>query len=134
MELKTFIIWIIIAFFVWLILWFLIMLKWRKKKHKETLKKQNAIINWNITERLAPFTMWYNPNDMYFLWNWIDYIVFDWLRKKKLKQIVLLEIKTWTSRLNADEKAIKEAVNAGKVVYKEERFNLDELKKLFKQK
>ena len=59
----------------------------------------------------------YHPKDMVFVWKGVDYVVFDGLSWWALKQIVFLEIKTWKSNQNRNEKQIEKIVNLKKVKY-----------------
>lgn len=59
-----------------------------------------------------------------FMGKWVDYVVFDWLSKWHVQQVVFLELKSWSSRLNKNEKMIKQAIDKGKVTYKVLRINV----------
>jgi len=114
---------IIFALFVWFIIGYMI---WKiikyielKKQREDSIKKSRSIILWETFQTIAPFMkdIPYHPKDMVFVWKWVDYIVFDNLSALNLKQIVFLEIKTWKSQLNNNEKMIKEVIQAWKVKY-----------------
>ena len=124
MEIKEIIFlvfWIVIWLIVWIIIWKIIKHKVLKSEREASIKKSKSVILWEVYEKVLPFlpNFPYKPRDMTFVGKWIDYIVFDWLSEWDLKNIVFLEVKSWTSNLNKNEKMIRDVVNKGKVEYKE---------------
>lgn len=89
------------------------------QERKNSVKRSRSIILWETYEKIAPLlqSIPYHPKDMNFLGKWVDYVVFDGLAAGKLKQIVFLEIKTWKSRQNSNEKQIQEIINSKKIKY-----------------
>lgn len=65
----------------------------------------------------------YLPKDMTFIGKGTDYIVFDWLSEWHLREIIFLELKWGKSRLNANEKMIKDIIDRKKVRYAEYRID-----------
>lgn len=118
------IIWIII----WLIIWYLIAKIYFhvfiNKNRKQAIEKSKAVISGQVYEKIAPLLpeFPYNPRDLTFIWKWIDYIVFDGLDDGYIEKIVFLEIKTWKSALNWNEKLIKKAIEKGNIEYEVIRF------------
>lgn len=117
----------IIFIALWLIFWFII---WKiyhiiknkineKEIRKDASKRSRSVILWEVYEKITPFLpgFKYNPKDLVFIWKWVDYIVFDWLSVWKLKNIVFLEVKSWKSNLNKNEKQIKNFLEKGKPEY-----------------
>jgi predicted Holliday junction resolvase-like endonuclease len=106
---------LVIGYFIWLIKNKVI----EKKVRKDAVNKSRWVLVWNMTEQIAPLLpdFKYTPKDMMFLWKWVDYIVFEGLSTWKLEKIIFLEIKTWKSQLNKNERAIKNAVQSWKVSY-----------------
>lgn len=108
---------------IWLIIWYLLAkIYFYIKLHKErkkAIKNSKKSIIWEINEKITPLlpNFKYNPKDLVFIWKWIDYLVFQWLNEWNLKQIIFLEIKSWKSTLNKNEKQIKQAVENKKVKY-----------------
>ena len=114
------IIWVaLIAFFIGYLIWKLVKYSELQKARKESIKKSRSVILWETAEKVAPFLpdFPYNPKDLTFLWKWVDYVVFDWLSNWNLKQIVFLELKTWKSRQNKNEKEIEKIILQKKVKY-----------------
>lgn len=116
----VYIVWVfVVAFVLWYFLWKMVKYLEIRKHRKDAVKRSKSVILWESYEKLAPFMMdmKYNPKDMNFLWKWTDYIIFDGLSSWKLEEIVLLEIKTWKSSLNKNERQIQNIVNNKKVRY-----------------
>lgn len=124
MELKEILIlsaWLIIWLIIWVIIWKIIKHKVLKWERAMSVKKSKSVILWEVYEKVLPFlpNFPYKPRDMTFVWKWVDYIVFDWLTEWDLKKIVFLEVKSWTSKLNKNERMIRDTVLKNKVEYKE---------------
>jgi predicted Holliday junction resolvase-like endonuclease len=96
-----------------------------RKHRKQAVKQSKATTLGYVNEKIAPIlpNFPYNYKDLTFLGKGVDYVVFDGLSEGRVKQVVLLEIKSGKSRLNKNEKLIKEAVDKGKVKYKVLRIN-----------
>ena len=84
-------------------------------------KKSSETRLGQISENLVPFLDGcpYNPKDMHFMANPIDYLIFD-LEEPK---IVFLEVKSGNSRPSKRQKIIKNIIQAGHVYYEELRIN-----------
>ena len=117
------ILYLIVGILVWAIIGYLIakIYFWinLNKERKKTVNKSRSVILWEVNEKLAPIMpdFPYDFKDITFIGKGIDYIVFNWLNKWKLEDIVFLEIKTNKSSLNKNEKSIKETVDWKKVKY-----------------
>ena len=76
-------------------------------------------------EQVAPFLPDFpcNPADARFIGKPVDFIAFAGLSEKdSVDEVLLIEVKTGRSELNAREKEIRRAVNEGRVRYIEYRF------------
>ncbi len=96
----------------------------KSRKMRATLRAENTTRAVNVghnLEKLLP-TMkdfkWELP-DSRFLGNPIDLIVFNGLSANKVTSISFIEVKSGNARLNDHQKSIKDAVQEGKVKYKE---------------
>lgn len=98
---------------------------WVRSQRKQAIKQSKATTLWYVNEKIAPIlpNFPYNYKDLTFLGKGIDYLVFDGLSEGVVREIILLEIKSWWSRLNKNEALIKDAVDKGKVKYKVLRIN-----------
>jgi len=94
-------------------------------QRKDAIKRSNAVILGAVYEKVLPFMpeFPYSPKDMVFIGKGFDYLVLDGLAEGNLRKIVFLEVKSGTSRLNANEKMIASVVNDKAIEFKEYRFN-----------
>lgn len=94
---------------------------------QEAIEKSQAVIAGKITEHFVPYLpeFTYNPKDARFLGTPIDFVIFDGLDEGQIRGIVFAEIKTETSSLNARERQIRDAVESGKISWKEIRHQLN---------
>lgn len=136
MFLKNYEIFIIIVIFLSSILFFLLIGIFvgqviAKQKFKNTIKdirkdavqRSKSVIIGQFTEQIAPFfpDFPYNPKDLRFVGNPVDFIVFEGITTGKIKEVVFLEIKTGKSNLNTNERSLKNIIENKKVSYKEYR-------------
>lgn len=92
-------------------------------ERKDAIKRSGAVILGTVYEKVLPFLpdFPYAPKDMVFIGKGFDYLVLDGLSEGKLRKIVFLEVKSGTSRLNANEKMISAIVQDGSIEWKEYR-------------
>ena len=92
----------------------------------KSVKQSRSVLLWDVNEKVAPALPWfpYHFKDMVFIGKGIDYLVLDGLAEWNLRQIILLEIKSWSSQLNRNEKMIKECLAKGQISYEVFRVNL----------
>lgn len=112
---------------LWVIVWISIgyllskLYFWSHLQHerKQAVSRSKAVVLGHVSEAIAPLlpSFPYHYKDVMFLGKWVDYIVFDWLYTWSLRNIIFLEVKSWSSRLNANERMIQECVRRGSVVY-----------------
>jgi predicted Holliday junction resolvase-like endonuclease len=112
--------WIVLGIVVWYLIsriYFLIKLK---NQRKDAVDRSRNVVMWQVNEKIAPLlpNFPYHYKDLTFLGKWVDYLVFDWLHRGNLQQIVFLEIKTWVSWLNKNEQMIRDCIENKKVSYK----------------
>lgn len=94
-----------------------------REKNRELLsqKKSSETRLGQISEHVIPFLDGcpYNPKDLHFLGNPIDYVVFD----LDQGEITFLEVKTGNSKQSKRQKLIKNIIKAGKVYFAEMRID-----------
>jgi len=92
-----------------------------KNKNLLSQKKSSETRLGQISEHLVPFleNCPYNPKDLHFLGNPIDYLAFDFDEGK----IIFLEIKSGNSKPSKRQKLIKNLIKSGRVFYDEIRIN-----------
>lgn len=89
------------------------------KHRRQAINQSKSVILWHVHEKRAPFSQQfpYHPKDCVFIGKWFDYIVLDWLSLWELRQIIFVEIKTWRSQQNDNEKQIQQVINSKNVSY-----------------
>jgi predicted Holliday junction resolvase-like endonuclease len=112
---------------IWFILWafiayLLLLLHFNNKlsnEKKKSVNQSRSSILWEVSEKVLPLLpdFPYQTKDLVFLWKGVDYVVFNWLSKWKLKEIIFLEVKSWTSMLNRNEMMIKDYLQHYPVKY-----------------
>jgi predicted Holliday junction resolvase-like endonuclease len=90
---------------------------------KDAVMKSRAVLGGHFSEQLAPFMpdFKYLPTEVKFLGKPIDLIVFRGMDNKEIEEVVFVEVKSGKSRLNGNEKKLKEAIDKKKVRWEEYR-------------
>jgi predicted Holliday junction resolvase-like endonuclease len=88
---------------------------------RDAARRSRGVRGGKAAEQLAPlaaaFGERFDPGDARFLGAPVDFVVFDGLAQGELREVVLLEVKTGSGRLNANERAVREAIADGRVGY-----------------
>jgi predicted Holliday junction resolvase-like endonuclease len=94
-----------------------------EKERKDAINKSRAILKGQFSEHLSPFGVDFpvKPSEARFLGAPVDFVAFTGLDEKEVTEIVFIEVKSGTSRLNQTEKSIKEAVKNKRVRFVEYR-------------
>lgn len=94
-----------------------------RRERGDAVKRSQSVILGTVYEKILPFLPGfpYSPKDMVFVGKGFDYLVVDGLSRGNVEKIVFLEVKTGSSRLNANEKEIRSAVTGKRVVWEEYR-------------
>ncbi len=100
--------------------------EWQKmipKIREDATKRSRAVIGGKISEKLAPFLpdFPWKPTESKFLGKPVDFLVFKGLDKKQIEEIIFVEVKSGSSRLNTSEKSLRDALMAKKVSWEEYR-------------
>ena len=90
---------------------------------KDSIKKQRATIKGQISETLAPWSMTVvdSVSELNFLGNPIDFIGFKGLDGKGDVDIKFIEVKSGKSKLNQNQKRVRDAVIAKRIEWVETR-------------
>lgn len=93
---------------------------------KDAISRSRAVIGGQFSENISPYlpNFPFKPTECKFLGKPIDFVVFKGLDKKKIEEIIFLEIKSGKSTLTKNEKDIREAVKNKKVRFEE--YKIDE--------
>lgn len=94
-----------------------------RRERSDAVKRSQSVILGSVYEKILPFLPGfpYSPKDMVFIGKGFDYLVLDGLSDGKLKRVVFLEVKTGTSKLNANERQVRSVVESRKVAFEEYR-------------
>ena len=96
----------------------------RAAVRKDAIKRSRAVIGGQVVEQVAPFLPNFpcSPSDARFIGKPVDFVAFPGLSENdKVREVLLIEVKTGQSALNEREKEIKRAVREGRVRYVEYR-------------
>lgn len=117
------ILWILLWLIVWYSMWSIIRHHKLQNERKMSVKRSKSVILWEVYEKIIPFlpNFPYHPRDMVFVWKWVDYIIFHGLANGNLQEIIFLEVKSGSSKLNKNERVIRDKILAKNIQYKEYR-------------
>ena len=90
-----------------------------KIERRSAIQQSKQVTLGQISEQLAPLIpdFPYHVKDMVFIGKWFDYLVLDWLSEGQIRRIVFLEIKTWRSTQNMNERKIQQTIDHKLVSY-----------------
>lgn len=89
----------------------------------DAIARSRAVLTGQFSEQIAPYLpgFVYNPTECKFIGKPIDFIVFNGLDEKNVKEIVFVEVKSGKSKLSSTENSVKDAVLNGRVKWAEYR-------------
>lgn len=90
---------------------------------QDAILRSQAVIKGKVTEHLAPHMpiFPFNPKDARFVGSPIDFLVFDGADEGNVRDVIFLEVKTGGSSLNPRQRQIRDAILAGRVMWRELR-------------
>lgn len=79
---------------------------------RDAIKGSQAAVSGRVFERVAPYLpgFAFNPRDVRFIGDPVDFVVFDGLAEGNLRKVVFVEVKTGASDLNGNERRVKSAI------------------------
>ncbi len=94
---------------------------------KDAVQRSRSVTAGKVLEQLVPYLPHfpYNPKDARFIGSPIDFLVFDGLDQDRVDQVVFVEVKTGSSSLSTRERRVRDAIQDGRVVWRELRVELD---------
>jgi len=94
---------------------------------KDAVMRSRSVLSGQFSEQLAPYLpdFAYAPTECKFMGKPIDFIVFKGLDEKNVQEVVFVEVKSGKSKLNNQEKSLKEAIEKKKVRWEEYRIPED---------
>ncbi len=96
-----------------------------KYMRQDAVKRSRRTLLGKLWEQVSPYIpkFPFQPADMKFLGAPIDFVIFDGMGEKDIKQVIFLEVKSGKSTLNTQERKLKEVIESGKVKWK--MFNIE---------
>lgn len=90
---------------------------------EDAVKRSRAVLTGQIGEQLAPYLPGFpcRPEDARFVGKPVDFVAFPGLSEGTPAELLLVEVKSGDARLSAAERAIRDAVLAGRVRWVEYR-------------
>jgi predicted Holliday junction resolvase-like endonuclease len=90
---------------------------------REAVSQSRAVTRGQVFEQFAAYfpDFEFSPKDAQFLGKPVDFVVFDGLDEGELRRIVFVEIKTGGAGLSTRERRIREAIQSGRVEWRELR-------------
>lgn len=123
-QTLVFIVFIVLLFLSGFLCGRIKIIKNKSKLRKDAVKRSRAVIGGQMVEQLSPYLPNFpcNPADARFIGKPIDFIAFPGaVNNEKIKEVLLIEVKSGNSMLSEREKEIKKAVEEGRVRYVEYR-------------
>jgi len=132
MEISTLLIVLIVgifALFLGLIIGYLLLKRSFDKKldlilkteREDAIKRSRSSLTGLFSEQLSPYfpDFPYSPTECKFLGKPVDFVIFKGADENNIKEVVFLEIKSGESKLNKQEKNLKETILNKKVKWDE---------------
>lgn len=92
-----------------------------EQARRDAAKRSRSVLAGKAGEQMAPlvpaFSERFDPAEAHFIGAPIDYVIFDGISSGELREVVLVEVKTGRSRLNANELEVERAVAEGRVSF-----------------
>ena len=90
-----------------------------KQIRRDAITGSQAAVAGRVFERVAPYLpgFGYNPRDVRFVGDPIDFVVFDGLSEGNVRNVVFVEVKTGLGELNGNERRVKTAISERRVVW-----------------
>ena len=95
-------------------------------ERKDAVQRSRSVTAGKVFEQLIPYLphFSYNPKDARFLGSPIDFVVFDGLDEDRIDRVVFVEVKTGSSGLSTRERRVRDAIQEGRVEWRELRVEL----------
>jgi predicted Holliday junction resolvase-like endonuclease len=92
-------------------------LSFEREIRQDAIDRSKAVIAGKVAEHLVPYLpeFRFNPKDARFVGSPVDFVVFDGLDEGVVRGIVFIEVKTGKASLSARERAIRDAIQAGRI-------------------
>ncbi len=86
--------------------------EWEKIILPKRLKSSRSVIGGQVSEQIAPFLpdFPYKASECRFIGKPLDFIVFEGMDEKQIKNVIFVEVKSGSSQLTPQEKHLKDAI------------------------
>ena len=128
LRLETILTMIVSSVIILYLLWKIMQLKWNQREEvelarKDTSERQRTVIKGQISEVLAPWSIESvnSVKELNFLGSPIDFVGFKGLDGEGDIDIKFIEVKSGKSRLNKNQRRIRDAVAAKRIEWVEVR-------------
>ena len=90
-----------------------------KQIRRDAITGSQSAVAGRVFERVAPYLpgFGYNPRDVRFVGDPVDFVVFDGLSEGNVRNVVFVEVKTGLGELNGNERRVKTAISERRVVW-----------------
>lgn len=84
---------------------------------RDAIRGSQAAITGRVLEKFTPYMpdFGFNPRDVRFLGDPVDFVVFDGLAEGEVRRVVFVEVKSGAGALNGNERKVKVAVSERRV-------------------
>ena len=134
LRLETILTMIVSSVIILYLLWKIMQLKWNQREkvelaRKDTSERQRTVIKGQISEVLAPWSIESvnSVKELSFLGSPIDFVGFKGLDGEGEIDIKFIEVKSGKSRLNKNQRRIRDAVAAKRIEWVEVRVKDSEI-------
>ena len=98
--------------------------QWHEKEpalREDAIKQSRAVLSGQFSEQIAPYLpdFPYNPTEVRFIGKPIDFIVFNGMDKKKIDEVIFVEVKSGQSQLSKVEKTLKSTIENKQISWQE---------------
>jgi predicted Holliday junction resolvase-like endonuclease len=88
-----------------------------KNIRQDAIKKSRSVLSGQFSEQIAPYLPGFDfsPSEVRFIGKPIDFIVFKGMDEKQIYEVIFIEVKSSNSKLNLQEKNLREAIEQKRV-------------------
>lgn len=99
---------------------------WEKElpnQRKQAITQSRAVLGGQFSEQLSPYLpdFNYSPTECKFIGKPIDFICFKGMDEKNISEVIFIEVKSGKSKVNFQERNLKEAIKNKRVRWEEYR-------------
>lgn len=89
------------------------------EERQKAIKSSQAVIKGKTTEQIVPFlpNFKYNPSNCRFLGSPIDFVIFDGMYEGKIREVIIMDVKTGNASLTQRQKDIQDCIKNGKISF-----------------